>query len=101
MVTINDHLMSHGLPEAPWGGFKQSGIGRSHGQLGFDEMSRPQTIVHDNMGFLKRNVWWHPYDARLYAGMRGLIDAMHRRRLSERIGGLLKFVRIVPRSWGK
>lgn len=101
VVTINDHLMSHGLPEAPWGGFKQSGIGRSHGQLGFDEMSRPQTIVHDNMGFLKRNVWWHPYDARLYAGMRGLIDAMHRRRLSERIGGLLKFVRIVPRSWGK
>ena len=36
-VTINDHLMSHGLAETPWGGFKESGIGRTHGKIGFDE----------------------------------------------------------------
>ena len=101
VVTINDHLMSHGLPEAPWGGFKQSGIGRSHGQLGFDEMTQPQTIVHDNMGFLKKNLWWHPYDAGLYAGIRGLIDAMHGRSLGQRMSGLRKVTRIVPRTWRK
>ncbi len=26
-VMINDHLMSHGLAETPWGGWKESGIG--------------------------------------------------------------------------
>ena len=26
-VNINDHLMSHGLAETPWGGFKMSSIG--------------------------------------------------------------------------
>ena len=28
VVMINDHLMSHGMPETPWGGYKQSSIGR-------------------------------------------------------------------------
>ena len=36
VVMINDHLMSHGLAEAPWGGFKNSGLGRSHGRPGFN-----------------------------------------------------------------
>ena len=28
-VMINDHLMSHGLADTLWGGFKESGIGRT------------------------------------------------------------------------
>ena len=44
-VTINDHLMSHGLAETPWGGFKESGIGRTHGKSGFDEMTNQMVIV--------------------------------------------------------
>jgi len=44
VVTVNDHLMSHGLPEAPWGGFKLSGIGRTHGRIGFDEMTQDSFV---------------------------------------------------------
>ena len=39
-VTINDHLMSHGLTETPWGGFRDSGIGRGHGAFAFEEIGR-------------------------------------------------------------
>ena len=39
VITINDHLLTHGMAETPWGGVKESGIGRSHGELGFDEMT--------------------------------------------------------------
>ena len=54
-ITINDHLMSHGLPETSWGGFKQSSIGRSHGRLGLEEMTQPQMIINDIMPFVKKN----------------------------------------------
>lgn len=49
VVMINDHLMAHGLAEVFWGGFKCSGIGRSHGTVGMDEMTQVQSIVHDHM----------------------------------------------------
>ena len=52
-VTINDHLMSHGLSETPWGGFKESSFGRTHGRLGVDSMTQPQVIVHDILPFVK------------------------------------------------
>lgn len=101
VVMINDHLMSHALPEVPWGGFKQSGFGRTHGQLGFDEMTQPQAIVHDNMGGLKRNLWWHPYNDKVYAGMRGLLDFMYAPAFGRRMGGLSKLLKIVPRYFGR
>jgi acyl-CoA reductase-like NAD-dependent aldehyde dehydrogenase len=50
-ITINDHLMSHGLPETPWGGKKESAIGRSHSKLGFYEMTEPKVVVKDLLDF--------------------------------------------------
>ncbi|MBL8848202.1 MAG: hypothetical protein JNG89_00890, partial [Planctomycetaceae bacterium] len=50
---------------------------------------------------LKRNLWWHPYDAKLYAGMRGLLDFMHGRGLGARLSALRKVIAILPRYWGK
>jgi len=101
VVMINDHLMSHALPEVPWGGFKQSGFGRTHGQLGFDEMTQPQAIVHDNMGGLKRNLWWHPYNEKVYAGMHGLLDFMYAPSFGRRMSGLSNLLKLVPRYFGK
>lgn len=96
VVMINDHLMSHGLAEAPWGGFKQSGIGRTHGRLGFDEMTQPQCIVYDNLGFLPRNLWWHPNGADVYAGMRGFLDFLYGSG-GRKWSGLQRLARILPR----
>ena len=60
-ITINDHLMSHGMAETPWGGFKESSIGRTHGDIGFAEMTEPQVIVHDVLPeFGVRTVKWEP-----------------------------------------
>lgn len=101
VVMINDHLTSHALPEIPWGGFKQSGFGRTHGRLGFDEMTQPQAIVHDNMGWLRRNLWWHPYDTKLYDGMHGLMNLVHGRSFGARFAGLLNVLRILPRYFGR
>ena len=38
VVSINDYASSYGEPTAPWGGVKESGIGRTHGLAGLREM---------------------------------------------------------------
>jgi succinate-semialdehyde dehydrogenase/glutarate-semialdehyde dehydrogenase len=98
-VTLNDHLMSHGMAETPWGGFGESGIGRSHGALGFDEMTQPRVIVDDLMHWAARNMWWYPHDKSVYEGLKGAMVALHGRGLGKRIGGLLRLVKTFMRSF--
>lgn len=97
VVMINDHLMSHGMPEAPWGGFKESGIGRTHGEIGFDEMTQPQAIVHDVMPGVKKNLWWHPHGADIYRGIRGIPDMLYAKSLKKRLAGASELLKIFPR----
>ncbi|MEW6703054.1 MAG: aldehyde dehydrogenase family protein [Bacteroidota bacterium] len=97
VVTINDHLMSHGLSETPWGGFKESGIGRTHGELGFDEMTQPMVIVKDVLPFVKRNLWWHPFNKNLYNGLKGAADMLYNKKFSKRLKGMIDLLKIVPR----
>jgi succinate-semialdehyde dehydrogenase/glutarate-semialdehyde dehydrogenase len=97
VVTINDHLMSHGLPETPWGGLKLSGIGRTHGSIGFDEMTQPQCIVGDLFDGLPKNLWWHPYDAELYDGIRGLLTGLYGKGIGTRLSGLRATLKIATR----
>ncbi|MEZ5585243.1 MAG: aldehyde dehydrogenase family protein [Candidatus Competibacteraceae bacterium] len=92
VITINDHLLSHGLAQTPWGGFKESGIGRSHGQLGFDEMTEPQVVINEMLYFSKRNVFWQPYSQAVYDGLRGTLDLFYGgNQWKRRLIGLWRF----------
>ncbi|HBD10331.1 MAG TPA: aldehyde dehydrogenase [Syntrophobacteraceae bacterium] len=97
VITINDHLMSHGLAETPWGGFKTSGMGRTHGKIGFHEMTQPQVVVHDLLSFAKRNLWWHPYSEALYRGLRGALHLFYGTRWRDRLAGLFPLARVLTR----
>jgi acyl-CoA reductase-like NAD-dependent aldehyde dehydrogenase len=99
VVTINDHLMSHGLAETPWGGFKRSGIGRSHGAEGMAEMTQPQCLVNDILPAVKKNFWWHPHGPEIYQGVRGVIDLLYGKGLGQRLRGLKKLLRVFPRTF--
>ncbi|MBI3123280.1 MAG: aldehyde dehydrogenase family protein [Ignavibacteriales bacterium] len=100
-VTINDHLMSHGLAETPWGGFKQSGIGRTHGKLGFDEMTQPMVIVKDILPFVKKDLWWHPFNKKLFDGLKGLLDLLYNKNLGKKVSGTFNLLKVVPRIFIK
>ncbi len=97
VVTINDHLMSHGLAETPWGGFKESGIGRTHGKLGFDEMTQPMVIVKDLLSFAKKQLWWHPYSEKIYSGMKGLLNLLYNKNILVKIKSSISLLKIFPR----
>ena len=99
VITINDHLLTHGMAETPWGGVKESGIGRSHGELGFDEMTQPQVVTTELLHFAKRNLFWHPYDAKLYEGLKGALYLLHGRGFGRRLRGLLRFAALIPRMF--
>ena len=56
-VWINDYHMIN--PRFPFGGYKQSGLGREHGKIGFDEYREIKHIHVDLLGEHRdRHPWW-------------------------------------------
>ena len=98
-VTINDHLMSHGLAETSWGGFKKSGIGRAHGEIGFREFTQVQMIVDDVLSFAKKQMWWQPYSETVYKGLKGLLGFLYGPTVGRRVKGTIDLLKIVPRMF--
>jgi acyl-CoA reductase-like NAD-dependent aldehyde dehydrogenase len=97
-ITINDHLLSHGFAETPWGGFKQSGIGRTHGELGFAEMTQPQCVFNDILPFVRKEMFWHPHSKKIYEGLRGTSYLLYG-NISQRISGSWALLKTVPRMF--
>ena len=100
-ITINDHLMSHGLPETSWGGFKESGIGRAHGEQGFMEMVQSQYIINDVLPGVKKNIWWHPYSKELYDGLKSIVYLFYGNSLLVRLKNLFNPIKVIPRIFKK
>jgi succinate-semialdehyde dehydrogenase/glutarate-semialdehyde dehydrogenase len=69
-VMVNEVLYTHGIAQTPWGGVKQSGLGRTHGRLGLLELVHPQH-VHVNRLSRLRDFWWFGYSARAGQLFRG------------------------------
>ena len=59
-VMVNEVVYTHALAQTPWGGVKQSGYGRTHGQLGLLELVTPQHL-HINAFPAVPDVWWFRY----------------------------------------
>lgn len=59
-VMVNEVLYTHGIAQTPWGGVKQSGLGRTHGRLGLLELVAPHHI-HVNRLTLFQDLWWFNY----------------------------------------
>ncbi|CAN5390607.1 aldehyde dehydrogenase family protein [soil metagenome] len=61
-VCVNEVLYTHGIGQTPWGGFKNSGNGRTHGVEGLMELVQPQHI-HINKLAILPDAWWMPYSS--------------------------------------
>jgi acyl-CoA reductase-like NAD-dependent aldehyde dehydrogenase len=55
-VWINDYHMIN--PRYPFGGYKQSGIGREHGTLGYNEYREVKHLHVDLAGSREKHPWW-------------------------------------------
>ncbi len=82
VTTINDHLYTHGQSETPWGGWKDSGLGRTHSAMGLDEMTHAKLINWDIIPS-KRNIWWYPFDRETYRSMLAALYFCYPRSVGE------------------
>ena len=69
-VCVNEVLYTHGIGQTPWGGFKNSGRGRTHGAEGLLELVQPQHI-HVNKISILPDAWWFPYGANAVKTFKG------------------------------
>jgi succinate-semialdehyde dehydrogenase/glutarate-semialdehyde dehydrogenase len=69
-VCVNEVLYTHGIGQTPWGGFKNSGRGRTHGTEGLMELVQPQHI-HVNRFAILPDAWWLPYSPEAVKTFRG------------------------------
>ncbi|ASK34128.1 succinate-semialdehyde dehydrogenase [Alcanivorax sp. N3-2A] len=97
VTTINDHLYTHGLSEAPWGGWKESGIGRTHGPEGLLEMTHPKVINWDLLP-AKRNLWWYPADRATYKGLLNALRFAFPTGIGQWLGASLKLTPFLIRK---
>jgi succinate-semialdehyde dehydrogenase/glutarate-semialdehyde dehydrogenase len=62
-VVVNDCMVTYGVTESPFGGVKDSGIGRVNGEMGLKSYCHAQSIVVDRLGG-KSEMLWYPYSNR-------------------------------------
>ncbi len=88
-VMVNDALACFGISEAPHGGIKASGLGRTHGIFGLEEMVRIKHVDSDRLPEMKQ-VWWYGYGEGFTQQMEGFLDLMFARGLHRRLRGALR-----------
>jgi succinate-semialdehyde dehydrogenase/glutarate-semialdehyde dehydrogenase len=95
-VMVNDVISCFGISEAPHGGVKASGVGRTHGRFGLDEMVRVKYLDTDLLPGMKK-VWWHGYGESFRRQMEGFLDMQFARGLGTRVRGALRAAGVVRR----
>jgi len=85
-VLINDVVCGFGISEAPHGGVKSSGIGRTHGSFGLEEMVTIKYVASDRLPGIKK-AWWFPYGAAFTRQIEGLLDMQFAASLKHRVQG--------------
>jgi succinate-semialdehyde dehydrogenase/glutarate-semialdehyde dehydrogenase len=88
-VMINEVFYTHGIAQTPWGGVKQSGLGRTHGLAGLLELVHTQHIHVNRLPFIP-DLWWFNYDEDAGQLFRGFA-----RRFSS--GSILQTTLLLPR----
>jgi acyl-CoA reductase-like NAD-dependent aldehyde dehydrogenase len=96
-VMVNDAVSCFGISEAPHGGVKASGIGRTHGRFGLDEMVRVKYLDNDRMPGMKK-LWWYGYGESFRRQMEGFVDMQFARNLGTRVRGALRAAGIARRK---
>jgi acyl-CoA reductase-like NAD-dependent aldehyde dehydrogenase len=66
-VCINDTVINYAVPQLPFGGVGQSGMGRYRGKYGFDTFTYMRSVIHS--GYLdeplRKSVLYPPYSVKI------------------------------------
>jgi succinate-semialdehyde dehydrogenase/glutarate-semialdehyde dehydrogenase len=83
-VMVNDTVSCFSISEAPHGGMKASGIGRTHGRWGLEEMVRVKYVDCDRVPRMKK-IWWFGYGGGFASEMESFLDLLYGHSLREKL----------------
>lgn len=86
-VMINEAVFTHGAPNTPWGGVKESGIGRVHGDDSLIDLSETYHVNLPILPQLANNPLWHPYSLDKVKRFMGATQALFGKGISGKIAG--------------
>ncbi|NNE66732.1 MAG: aldehyde dehydrogenase family protein [Pyrinomonadaceae bacterium] len=90
-VMVNEVVYTHGIGQTPWGGFKNSGYGRTHGKEGLMELVVPQH-VHVNRFTITPDIWWFGYS-------KNAIETFKEMSRTFSSGSIIKTIPFLPRMY--
>lgn len=95
-VMVNDAVSCFGISEAPHGGVKASGIGRTHGRFGLEEMVRVKYLDSDLFAGVKKP-WWYGYGRQVADAAERFLDFQFARGIGRRLIGGVRSLPLISR----
>ena len=84
-VVVDDCMVTYGISESPFGGVKESGIGRVNGELGLKSFCHVQSVVLPRMRG-KSEPLWYPYSTRTLRLVKRALGLLYRSPLGKLLG---------------
>jgi len=88
-VMVNDAVSCFSISEAPHGGVKSSGLGRTHGRWGLEEMVRVKYLDSDLVPRMKK-IWWFGYGSGFTSEMESFLNLLYARPLRDKMKAALR-----------
>ncbi|MDP3937433.1 MAG: aldehyde dehydrogenase family protein, partial [Deltaproteobacteria bacterium] len=83
--TVNDCVINYGVAENPFGGVKESGIGRVNGEMGLKSYCHVQGVLIDRFG-TKSELFWYPYTKGKMNLVRRAVNLLYRSPIGKLLG---------------
>lgn len=93
-VNINDSVFTHAVAQTPWGGPKESGIGRTHGGVGLLDLVHMRHVHVNHMSSKFVNFWWFGYSPEKVELMKAMVDVLFG-SFSQKIKSSFKFLKLM------
>lgn len=91
-VTANNHALTAGFAVCPWGGVKESGIGRVHSAHGLKAQTNIKNVTfHKPMA--SKDLWWHPYTEEKFNSMKSLLYVQYQKGKGGKLSNLMSVVK--------
>jgi succinate-semialdehyde dehydrogenase/glutarate-semialdehyde dehydrogenase len=84
-VVVDDCMITYAIAESPFGGVKESGIGRVNGELGLKSYCNVQSVVLPRLRG-KSELLWYPYTAKTLGLVRRALRLLYRSPLGKLLG---------------
>ncbi len=93
-IAINNALTSSANFALPFGGTKQSGIGRYHGPYGLWAFSNIKAVMYEK-GLKDQDIQWYPFRKDKYKRFLSTFKSIFSERLIDKIKGLPYMIKII------